>query len=446
MSKLAFPNTQLHGRAFVVAIVGGTAAACVQILTTVYVGATPLRIALSDAIVPVLGVAALAIFFGSQMKRPNWVVSHLDVALLLFGGWLFIACVIGWGRTGEFVAWAWGAKLLGYGVLLAYFVSGVLIAEAGEKSRNYVVLVFLATTWVIAVSSLLRFFIEINGLATFGSLALRPVGFSDNPNAFAFLVGTAIILQLLSSRALSRAPKAVQVFGLASLVAVLFLINSRSVYLGLAAAIPILFVFRAHVKWKAGMLALALAPVLVVLSSHVLPVDTPAPAGGATAEVGVRFESPLKYATRNNLVLDGGVAERLATTRLAIDLWTESPLVGIGLGGFLQHYREATGGGVFALHTSAVWLLVETGVVGLLGFATIFALFFWGVFKRARDQSDPYSAATCTLLVFAAGTSVGTEIIYQRHIWLLLGLAAAYPGAWAGVLSTSARQPNKWKA
>ncbi|TVR05747.1 MAG: hypothetical protein EA385_17370, partial [Salinarimonadaceae bacterium] len=182
----------------IVALLGVVIAATIQILTTVQIGATPIRIALSDIVLPAGALIALVAFIAARWRRPNWVVPHLDLLLCGFLVWLGISCFIGWQRSGVFIAWAWGPKYIGFGVLMGYLVVGALVAEAGEKARNAAALAFMTTAWVISLSALARFFIEINGALPFGAWAFRAVGFSENPNAFAFLLGTALILQLLA--------------------------------------------------------------------------------------------------------------------------------------------------------------------------------------------------------------------------------------------------------
>lgn len=422
--------TQRSPGAGIVAMLGVAVAVGVQILTTIHVGSTPARVAIADLLVPVGALAAAAVFFASGMRRPRWVVAHLDLMLLGFLVWLGVSCLIGWQRSGTFIAWAWGPKFVGFGVLIAYLLLGALVAEAGGKARERAVLAFLATSWAIALSALVRFFIEINGALPFGPMAFRPVGFSDNPNAFAFLIGTALLLQLLAGPTVTGASRALAALGLAAMLAALFLTGSRSVYLGFVIAAPAIVFFHRRLDWRTILLGASLAPILVFAATQDLALFRSVESAAAAVA------DPLAYATRNAIVLDGGVSERIETTRMALALWREAPLFGVGVGGFMHHYAQTTGGGLFALHTSALWLLVETGIVGLVFFSAMFVALFWGVQMRARREGDGVSAALCAILLFAAGASIGTEIIYQRQLWFVMGLTAAYPGAWSAAIDS----------
>lgn len=240
----------------------------IQILTTIHIGTTPVRIAVSDLFLPVGALITAAIFVKARLRRPDWVVPHLDLMLIAFFVLLGISCLIGWHRSGAFITWAWGPKFVGFGVLITYLILGVLIAEAGEKARERALLAFLATTWTIAFLALARFFIEINGATPFGAMALRPIGFSDNPNAFAILLGTALILQLLAMPVVTGASRILAALGLAAMIAALFLTGSRSAYLGLILAAPAIVFFYRRLDLRTLLLGAALAPLLVFLATQ----------------------------------------------------------------------------------------------------------------------------------------------------------------------------------
>lgn len=418
---------------FFICTIGIAVAISVQILTMMPLGYTIVRVALADFIIPVAVVLTGAVFFSSEIRRPRWVVPNIDYALVGFFLFLGASSVIGLYRTGTFIAWAWGPKFIGFGLLLAYFLTGVLIAEAGKVTRKRVLFAYLCTSWLIAIGALARFFLEVNGLLMFGHMALRPVGLSNNPNAFAFLLGTAALVQILSPSHSSRLLKIIGVIGLSAIMTTLFLIASRSAYLGLVIALPFLVYFRTFLNFKIIFLAATLTPFFVYLVSinfnlfygTLTEVDAAAVAAQQTISA-----NPLSYALRNSAVIDTGVAARLETMRIALELWKASPVFGIGLGGFMHHYADITGGTVFAIHTTSLWLLVETGLVGVTYFAAIFVAFLWSNFRNAQSKIDELCPAIVVILVFSLGVSIGTEVMYQRQLWFLLGMTASLPSIW----------------
>lgn len=407
----------------------------IQILAMIHVGSTMIRVAVADMLAPIGAILIATKYFSSGMTRPNWITPNIDLLLFAFLVLLGASCIMGWLRTETFIAWAWGPKFIGFSVLILYFLMGTLLSETSDKSTSWTLSIYLYTSWIIASLSLLRFFVEVNGALPFGHMAWRPVGFSNNPNAFAFLLATAALIQVFTYQPSSNASKLLSTIGLAAIISTLFLIGSRSVYLGLILATPAIFYFRKYVKWKIIAFSLGVAPLLIYFSTKNFELfyETTNLAGlepSALAQQSGMAESPLQYATRSTLVVDHGVAARLETMWIALDLWREAPIFGIGLGSFMHHYAEITGGIIFALHTSGLWLLVETGIVGLILFAAIVGLFLLGLHRRAVDHQHALSASLFVILIFSLGASIGTEIIYQRQLWFLLGLAASYPSMW----------------
>lgn len=408
-------------------LMGIATAVLIQVLVTPSLGGVPIRIAIADLLVPLFALLSLAALWTGQLRRPNWGIPNIDIMMLAVLIWFAISCVVGLQTTGQFIVWAWGTKLVGLIVLIIYLAAGVLIATAGDAARKATVQTFVITAWFVAVLSLLRFSMELNGINFFDREELRPVGLSQNPNAFAFLLGTAVLLQSMATNLNPRVPPLIASFGLALLLSALFLTGSRSAYLGLLTAAPLMLFFRKYVAWKSLLAALLIALAIVSLVSQKFElVDDIALSGrleNSSDSTVIPDNNPLDYATRNPIIVDSSIRQRVETSLLALDLWSTSPLVGIGMGGFMHHYQQVANGTVFTIHTSALWLLVETGIVGLTLFLSLFASLFWGLFRRAKPDGDVYAIAMCVILVFAAGVSIGTEIIYQRHLWLLVGLA-----------------------
>ncbi len=118
----------------------------------------------------------------------------------------------------------------------------------------------------------------------------------------------------------------------------------------------------------------------------------------------------------------------IASTRAALRAWREAPILGIGIGTYYQAYRDVPKV-ADTIHNTFLWLLTETGIVG----AGLFSGFFLAVLlallrcARAPPAGDPFLWGTVGVLLVFAGASVGTEILYQRYFWFLLGLALAVP-------------------
>lgn len=115
---------------------------------------------------------------------------------------------------------------------------------------------------------------------------------------------------------------------------------------------------------------------------------------------------------------------------LAFEMWKESKILGIGLGGFIARSRE-----YFAfpmvVHSTPVWILAEMGIFGI-------GCLLYGVIKFIRHLSKFWNAdfqnrALFLLLIVFAIFSLVHEMLYQRIFWFALGL----------LLSGSPRYLNK---
>lgn len=399
----------------------------VQILYTLQLGSLSVRMAVSDLVLP-FGFASLVYaYFSGRLRRPNWVVPHIPVFLLGFLFILGMASLIGFYRTDAFIAWAWGPKLIGFFVLLMYFVVGVIVTEAGHNCRQLVLSLFMATSWLISIFALVRFVLDFNGVLLFDVIAIRPIGLSENPNAFAFLLAVTFILQIFSTREFVRVHRYFSYVGAGSILALLFLIGSRSVFLGVIFALPAAFYFRKKVDFHLIFVAFLIGCILLFLVSIDYYGVFSAFFNGTehSSLPDIDRLDPLDYARRDPIAADGGVVARWQSTILALNLWRDAPIFGIGLGGVVHYYSQI--GEFFTLHTTGLWLLVETGLVGFSYFLGIYVALVWSSFRLACEDDSGVSASIFTILIFSLGVSIGTEILYQRHLWFLVGLAVAYP-------------------
>jgi O-antigen ligase len=85
------------------------------------------------------------------------------------------------------------------------------------------------------------------------------------------------------------------------------------------------------------------------------------------------------------------------------------------------------------IHNTALWLLAETGLAGLLVMACIFVLLFHKVWTLSRappgepDTEFWFPSAVLLILIGWAIMSLFHELMYQRIVWLLVGMALTAP-------------------
>ena len=135
------------------------------------------------------------------------------------------------------------------------------------------------------------------------------------------------------------------------------------------------------------------------------------------------MEKRLKFGT------GGTIGKRLKIIKRSLSYWIEKPVIGIGLGSYIwKSQKDGIPDDVITIHNSANWLLVETGIVGLV----LFSIFIYICIKTLMSKNDytnilpTYGMASIILVMI--GASIGTEVIYQRYFWLLLGISMAKAG------------------
>lgn len=430
-----------------------------QLTVTLPVSEAGLRVSAADVIAPVLFLGALAHLWQGRAGWPDWRMRSVWIWLAALSAWLVVSLLRGYAFTGVWVEWAVINKFVGWFALVGFFLLGAWSRSVLPRTGYEVFLkAFLLGAWAIAGLFVALFIISKFGMDVYPFAApptARLKGTFSNPNAYGYFLALLIALQAPYLAAGKLFPHRVHQTGLAIAVLALLLTGSRSGWLGAAVALAGLVWFRA-VDLRASLrgAAVALAATVAVyfgpasvesLSYYVTAYvdavseravsdvgpDIPdaADAGNPTVEAIEKPRGPsLKdaYALRGNVY---GLEERLASMRRAFALWAAHPVLGVGLGGYLWTEMQAGPDHLVLLHTTAQWLLTETGAVGLALFVAFFLACLWSAASARRDPADRTLplAVTGVLLVFA-GASLGMEAMYQRHLWFLLGLALAVPG------------------
>ncbi len=242
---------------------------------------------------------------------------------------------------------AWIAKW-GEGVLLFYFVRAFLRKEQ-IKTLLYV---FLAATFVVCVDGIYQKFTGLDFIRGFeikevnNTIPIRAT-FSYHTDYASFLV-TAFFVNLGVLAFLKKRRMRVILGILALLVAVnMFYTYSRGSWLAFLLVSFFLAVFIPSRKAKAGVLlimAIFLAGIFV----------TPA--------LRERFAFMLQK---------GGDSGRFRIWGGALEVFRRSPVVGCGLGLFMDRFREYTDMGAQYAHNCYLQMLAETGLVGFLSFSWV---------------------------------------------------------------------------
>jgi O-antigen ligase len=427
MDKIISKNISKPSSGVLITALGALISAGLFIQHTIVLGAWYTKTTLSDLILPFI-VVTIAI----KAKKGNPPVSEWGfkiIAILSFILlWMIVASINGYMVTGLWISWAWGTKLIGFCILIIYLCTSAVLSVDG-LTKKVLLKTYVGTSYFVAIVSYARFLWEVNSASDIGSIAWRPIGFSENPNALAFILGSSLLIQFAASNEATIKSKWINITGCSFIMATIVLTGSRSTYLGLIITIPLIMIYRRCMKWRLFIVSIIIASMLLFnctidYSPFLKNIEGLAGITSIKKDNKIDWEpmgGKLEYAQRNPIVIDSGVAHRWQMTKIGLNIWSKNLIMGGGLGRFMVEYEKITGSNS-ALHTSIVWIGVEMGIIGLLGFAALVGM----ILKRAWSISKRHYAweyrTTCLIIIYSLGASLGTEILYQRQIWFVIGL------------------------
>jgi hypothetical protein len=313
---------------------------------------------------------------------------------------VFLPVVLAFGmllavvQQGDVTSHALRVKFLGAWVLVAWCVVTAVYARAGHARRILRVWVLGMTVWAVVAYIDWRV-VDFIPFLTFDE-PTRFGGMQFDVNNAGAAYGVAVIVLWRMGGELFRSTVA-RTTALVTCVAALALTLSRGSYVALAAAvIVVLAVTRNTPKDWARYASFALVLLVVGLASGFL--------GSALQEFANR---PNTVSTRQGLTVE------------ALDSFAKSDGLGIGLGSQLAESGKV-------VHNTAIWLLVEMSVVGLVYFAAIAVLPIQVTLRmRAFDRKLALALLGSHIVMLVASTDI--EALYQRQWWLIIGLAMVQP-------------------
>lgn len=419
-------------------------------LTTLSLGGARLRVSSADLLLPLVGTVIAWHWYTGGCARLRWRLPYVSIWLGVLSVWMLVALVNGYLHTGNWQTWALVNKTFGWFVLVAYLVVGAWFgANHATMLKDSFLTVFLLVGWTICAGEVLMYALYYHGVVTDTSYA-RPQGFFANPNAFGFVVSVMLVIQAPFLLRRQLLPLLFHRVGLALALLALVFSASRTAVLGFAVAVPALIWLR-EIDIRQTIVSTALAVAIGIsllyipfqLETWIAALRSPAQTAHAEASAGTGTASiseapaarkvtrhPMywtRYLRRIDLLLnDASVRHWTETTQHALELWRQSPLLGIGLGSFDWEQERAKAATRVHIPNTALWLLTETGLVGVLLFGAFFLACFRVVLVQLhRPNRDPFLAGFLGVLLVVAGASIGMEAMYQRHVWLLLGWALA---------------------
>ena len=377
-----------------------------QILITLPIlSNTGIKVASSDLLLLPIITLLLLNYIKQGASFILWGIPHIWKWLFLLTLWMSISFINGFMYIGEIQSWALINKYFGWYVLLVYFIFGAFAANnASDESIALFFKTLFVCTCGIGIISIPLYFLNLFDNSRFA-------GFTGNPNNYGFLLVIITIILLAYKMREHIISKSFDAFGVGFLLTLIVYSGSKSAWLGLFFGIIFLCMIRRNLYRQ-------LMPIILVASLLVIILYFLKSSGTFTEDTHV-------YPVSQNLLNPNHLNHRLEIMNRAHELWKTHPVFGVGLGSFLQYSVNELGG--YTIHSTPYWLLVETGIIGLVLFAAFFLYVIFHLWKQGTTDGNGWViCGGIAILISFAAASIGFEAMYQRHVWFFSGWAIAY--------------------
>lgn len=395
-----------------------------------------LRFSAADLLLPFLGLFISFRLLRRRDRLPRWRIKGFYFWLAAFAAVMTYALLNGYQTIGAWDRWAVINKYAGFFVLLAYLGVGGWIGSrpVGEWHRCITpsFIIVWGTILIGTLGSILWFDIQQNMSYILDRYPLS--AFMGNRNAFAFLSFCTLAL-LTTTQLKSERPASPFLYLLWGLMPLFYIYNaSRVGIIILPLLLCVALFLNPRMTIKAILPALLTGALLLYsLSGVISPYvkDTTlwhAGSAGALVKTGLseRNLTPEIAAEKLDYI---GDQVRAKTYNDALSVWAQHKLTGGGIGSYRYYQMETRGQYSDIVDSTPLWLLAETGFIGLALFAGLFLMALWRIFAKVKSGQDPYGVylGIFLMLMIFALMSLVHELLYTRFVWFFMGLALALP-------------------
>lgn len=384
-----------------------------------------LRIGLGDLLLPFVGLGVAGSLLCKKSCFPKF---YLPYAYWWFGALALVMSVSllnGYIMVGEWSVWAVINKYIGFYLLLLYMLLGGWMMHNSERSESVIYLfvkVFLGVFIITSALSFMGVYVQTFSPVYMWLSAYPWDGMMANRNAFMVVFIFSFTLLVWSNFdkkiVVSRWWQGVFWF----ILPMFFIYNdSRTGWIA-SGILCLLFLFKAPLRRLRFVLPFVCLGIGMAYGSYFLPNVYAAVMKSAQAQHFLNFLG----APTQDPEYNGDLARYIAVED-GLALYGQSdPLVGAGLGTYKSFQIEKRGEYLNVMDFTGLWLLVETGAVGLFVFAAFFIMCAWCMYRRGFVENEGgYYRAMFVFLVLFAGMSVLHELMYTRFLWFAMGLALA---------------------
>jgi uncharacterized membrane protein YbhN (UPF0104 family) len=424
-------------------IIGFSAALTVFFQLHVAWSETVVNLNLADPFA-ILALGALSLQAVFERKWPLWRFPQFQWMLLAISLLLLFGFVWGYEKIG-ITSWAVNNRLFGWLVLLGYLSAGYLIVEShgAHGMRRFTETVASVACVIIMLQVFLRL-LNSAGIHPFGLLTPNFEGYAGNRNAFVFQLLIVLSLIMGYSRVWMRrfqkaGGTALPILYLTQgiIVTGIVLTGSRAA-LGTTLIMLLLAWFSRLVDRRIILWGLIIAGLLwagiqktqsLITEQPAQPVVTELPAQPVVTKQPAYLQSPFSTEMSDQARWDAN--------RHAFEMWLQSPITGTGLGVFAAKSAQWFNFPMI-IHSTPIWILAEFGLIGIAIFGAFFYMMLRHVFNdwKRWPKLPAERALLFALLAFAIFSQVH-EMLYQRILWLMLGVLLARPSIASTVVSVS---------
>ncbi len=417
---MRFLNPSSHNQISNVLIALLAIALQIQISLFVTADYDGLRINLADLFLPFAGLYVLYSLLSGKSQWPRWHVKHMIWGLLGLLGVMSVALLHGYIQNGVWSSWALINKYIGFLLLLSYFglASWMATNMPNDIKDTFARAFCYAFIFIIAISL---------GAVILQPFVSWPLWIGDYPwdglmaNRNAFIVSMVFVMLLLSVYSVMKKP-----------------LISVWCYAFFWTMVPIFSVYNGS---RAGwiVISLALLSFLFKNPSHFFKKILPYLLIGTILAYAILMSVSSGKVKRGNqlksmvsVIQQGtgntGDRNRLLALEDGMALYQKSnPVLGAGLGSYKPFQIEKRGEFIDIIDWTALWLLVETGALGLFSFSAFFLLCLYVFYQKGIKEAAPYHASLFFFLILLIGMSFLHELLYTRFLWFALGLGMAIP-------------------
>lgn len=386
-----------------------------------------LRVNLADFALPFFCLLAGINIVFKRALVPKWTLKY---------GWLWIAtllCVMtialinGYLFTGTWSNWAFFNKYIGFWILIAYLcLGGWLITNAKDHTDIIKTFIHAFCGFFVCVLglSIILIFIETYTGQKF-LLTHNPwAGFMVNRNAY-MVVAVFVMICILLSYTQEKLPLSNWISAVFWFFLPFFILHNASRTGWIVMTIFMVLFFIKNPK----LIIKKTAPPIIAGIGLVLISIYGAGIFSAQGQDQYTHFMELINAPEEKSMYSGD-QKRFIAVEDGLELYKNSgnQILGAGLGSYKPFQIQKRGEFIDVIDFTGLWLLTETGLLGLLSFTGFFIACVAQLFRSGKTTS--YTAFSKNVLLFMlcfAGMTLLHELLYTRFLWFIMGLALAKP-------------------